>query len=136
MSKKAKEWAAEFETAPDVAAALKSFISEIGDVAKSRCDKMTANAVEGAVREQRMKFEAVLRLCPKLAGQKFDQLLAEYGKDYQKVEDRYRHGLERAKNPAKPEESKQEKGKFGKPKDRLRHRRPDGAPAKHPSKVA
>lgn len=151
MAKNAKAWASDFidgmvdkdgnRMPPDTVTTLKAFIGEIGQVAESRGN--TLNAVEGAVREQRMKFGALLRHCPMLAGQQFDQLLAEYGKDWQKAENKYRQNLERAKNPPKHQEGKQQhqgKKDWRKPKDRLlsnaQKRRPGGAPSKSPAKVA
>ncbi len=83
---KAKEWAAKFaEATENRDEALKTFVEEIGTIAKQRGGSMSA--VEGAVREQRAKWQAVCRACPSLDPAQFDALLATYGPDYKKAED-------------------------------------------------
>jgi hypothetical protein len=43
--------------------------------------------VEGAVREQRAKWQAVCRECPDLAPGLFESLLESHGADYKKAEE-------------------------------------------------
>jgi hypothetical protein len=53
---KAKEWAAKLAEAPDSRdETLKAFVEEIGTVAQQRGG--SASAVEGAIREQRAKWQ-------------------------------------------------------------------------------
>jgi hypothetical protein len=83
---KAKEWAAQLRDSPDKRdETLKAFVEEIGTVAKQRGGSV--NAVEGAVREQRAKWQAVCRECPDLAPGLFESLLESHGPDYKKAEE-------------------------------------------------
>ena len=81
---KAKEWAAKLTESPDSRdETLKAFIAEIGAVAGQRGG--SAQAVEGAVREQRVKWQAVCREDPALAGRTFESLLEAYGPEYKQA---------------------------------------------------
>ena len=81
---KAKEWAAKLAEAPDNREeVLKAFVEEIGAVAKQRGG--SPNAVEGAVREQRAKWQAVCRECPAVDPGLFESLLESHGADYKKA---------------------------------------------------
>ena len=83
---KAKEWAAKLAVSPDSRdETLKAFVEEIGTVAKQRGGSV--NAVEGAVREQRVKWQAVCREDPSVAPGLFESLLETYGPDYKKAEE-------------------------------------------------
>jgi hypothetical protein len=83
---KAKEWAAKLSEAPENRdEVLKAFVEEIGTVAKQRGG--SAHAVEGAVREQRAKWQAVCRACPSVSPEMFEALLGAHGPDYQKAEE-------------------------------------------------
>ena len=82
---KAKEWAAKLAETPESRdETLKAFVEEIGAVAKQRGGSV--NAVEGAVREQRAKWQAVCREDPSVAPNLFESLLETYGPDYKKAE--------------------------------------------------
>jgi hypothetical protein len=81
---KAKEWAAKLAESPDSRdETLKAFVEEIGTVAKQRGGSV--NAVEGAVREQRAKWQAVCRENPSVAPDLFESILETYGPDYKKA---------------------------------------------------
>ena len=83
---KAKDWAAMLAESPDSRdETLKAFVAEIGTVARQRGG--SASAVEGAVREQRAKWQAVCRENPSVAPGLFESLLETYGPDYKKAED-------------------------------------------------
>ena len=83
---KAKEWAAKLSDAPDTRdEVLKAFVGEIGIVAKQRGGSV--HAVEGAVREQRAKWQAVCRECPSVTPGGFESMLKAYGPDYKKAEE-------------------------------------------------
>jgi len=83
---KAKEWAAKLLEAPEGKdETLKAFVEEIGAVASLRGGSV--HAVEGAVREQRAKWEAVCRQCPSVAQGMFEEMLASYGPDFKKTEE-------------------------------------------------
>jgi hypothetical protein len=83
---KAKEWAAKLLESPEGKdETLKAFVEEIGTVASQRGGSI--NAVEGAVREQRAKWEAVCRQCPDVAQGMFEEMLANYGADFKKTEE-------------------------------------------------
>lgn len=82
---KAKDWAAKLTESPDTRdETLKAFVEEIGTVAKQRGGSL--NAVEGAVREQRAKWQAVCRECPSADPGTFESMLEAYGPDYKKAE--------------------------------------------------
>jgi hypothetical protein len=82
---KAKEWAAKLVESPDTRdETLREFVEEIGTVAKQRGG--SASAVEGAVREQRAKWQAVCRENPSVAPDLFESMLETYGRDYKKAE--------------------------------------------------
>jgi hypothetical protein len=82
---KAKEWAAKLAEAPDNRdEVLRGFVEEIGTLAKQRGGSVSA--VEGAVREQRAKWQAVCRENPSVAPGLFESLLEDYGPDYKKAE--------------------------------------------------
>ena len=81
---KAKEWAAKLAESPDSRdETLKAFVEEIGTVAKQRGGSV--NAVEGAVREQRSKWQAICREEPSVTPALFESLLETYGPDYKKA---------------------------------------------------
>jgi hypothetical protein len=81
---KAKEWAAKLaETSDSRDETLKAFVEEIGAVAKQRGG--SPSAVEGAVREQRAKWQAVCRENPSVAPGLFESMLETYGPDYKKA---------------------------------------------------
>ena len=81
---KAKEWAAKLKDSPETRdETLKAFVEEIGAVAKQRGGSV--NAIEGAVREQRTKWQAVCREYPDVAATTFDSLLETHGPDYKKA---------------------------------------------------
>ena len=81
---KAKEWAAKLAESPDSRdETLRAFVEEIGTVAKQRGG--SASAVEGAVREQRAKWQAVCREDPSVTPALFESLLETYGPDYKKA---------------------------------------------------
>jgi hypothetical protein len=83
---KAKEWAAKLTEAPGSRdETLKSFVEEIGAVAQQRGGSVSA--VEGAVREQRAKWQAVCRECPDLAPGLFESVLETFGPEYKKAEE-------------------------------------------------
>lgn len=80
---KAKEWAAQFvsgqpEHVNDMM--LTRFIEEIGVIAAKRGN--SKNAVEGAVREQRLKWAAVCRQAAGLTVDMFETALAVHGSQY------------------------------------------------------
>ena len=82
---KAKDWAAMLAESPDSRdETLKAFVGEIGTVASQRGGSVSA--VEGAVREQRAKWQAVCRENPSVAPGLFESLLETYGPDYKKAE--------------------------------------------------
>ena len=76
LSRKAKEWALRLADSSDLLAVAKEFFVEIGDISKARGGSL--NAITGAVAEQRTKWAAVCRLCPKLAPSMFDSFLREF----------------------------------------------------------
>ena len=81
---KAKEWAAKLAEAPGSRdETLKAFVEEIGAVAQQRGGSVSA--VEGAVREQRAKWQAVCREDPSVAPGLFESLLETYGPDYKRA---------------------------------------------------
>ena len=81
---KAKEWAAKLLESPDNRdEVLKAFVEEIGTVAKQRGG--SPNAVEGAVREQRAKWQAVCRECPSVDAGLFEAMLESHGQEYRKA---------------------------------------------------
>jgi hypothetical protein len=81
---KAKEWAAKLSESPDNRdEVLKAFVEEIGAVAKQRGG--SPGAVEGAVREQRAKWQAVCRECPAVEPGLFESLLESQGQEYKKA---------------------------------------------------
>ena len=83
---KAKEWAAKLSESPEnQEEVLKAFVEEIGTVAKQRGG--SANAIEGAVREQRAKWQAVCRACPSVNPGQFETLLEAHGQEYKKAEE-------------------------------------------------
>jgi len=83
---KAKEWAAKLSESPDDRdGVLKAFVEEIGTVARQRGG--SPNAVEGAVREQRAKWQAVCRECPSVDPGLFEALLEAHGPEYKKAEE-------------------------------------------------
>jgi hypothetical protein len=83
---KAKEWAAKLTESPDSREeTLKAFVEEIGTLAKQRGG--SANAVEGAVREQRAKWQAVCRECPAVEPGLFETMLQTHGPEYKKAEE-------------------------------------------------
>jgi NADH:ubiquinone oxidoreductase subunit C len=82
---KAKEWAAKLlESGEQRDEVLKAFVEEIGTVAKQRGG--SSNAIEGAVREQRLKWQAVCRECSAVEPGMFETMLDTYGPDYKKAE--------------------------------------------------
>ncbi len=81
---KAKEWAAKLaEAADNRDEVLKGFVEEIGAVAKQRGG--SPGAVEGAVREQRAKWQAVCRECPGVDPGLFESTLESHGQEYKKA---------------------------------------------------
>jgi hypothetical protein len=83
---KAKDWAAKLAASPDNRdELLRAFVAEIGSVAQLRGGSL--NAVEGAVREQRAKWQAVCRECPSVDPGLFASMLATYGSEYKKAEE-------------------------------------------------
>lgn len=83
---KAKEWAAKLaESAETREETLKAFVEEIGTIAKQRGGSVSA--LEGAVREQRLKWQAVCRECPDLNPGQFEELLTAHGADFKKAEE-------------------------------------------------
>jgi hypothetical protein len=83
---KAKEWAAKLAESPDSRdETLKAFVAEIGTVATQRGGSV--NALEGAVREQRAKWQAVCRENPSVAPGLFESMLETYGPDYKRAEE-------------------------------------------------
>jgi hypothetical protein len=64
---------------------LKAFVEEIGTVVQQRGGSI--HAVEGAVREQRAKWQAVCRACPSVSPEMFETLLAAHGPEYKKAEE-------------------------------------------------
>jgi hypothetical protein len=82
---KAKEWAAKLaEASENRDETLKAFVEEIGAVAKQRGGSV--NATEGAVREQRAKWQAICRELPSLDPNQFETLLDAHGAEYKKAE--------------------------------------------------
>ena len=82
---KAKEWAAKLSESPDNREeVLKAFVEEIGAVAKQRGG--SPGAVEGAIREQRAKWQAVCRECPSVEPALFESVLESHGQEYKKAE--------------------------------------------------
>jgi hypothetical protein len=77
---KAQEWANRFDTTADLGAELKAFIDEIGTVADARGG--TVNAVEGAVKEQKVKFLAVCARTEKVNPGLWPQLMKAHGTEY------------------------------------------------------
>jgi hypothetical protein len=81
---KAKDWAAKLSESPENQdEVLKAFVEEIGTVAKQRGG--SASAIEGAVREQRAKWQAVCRACPAVNPAQFETLLEAHGQEYKKA---------------------------------------------------
>ena len=81
---KAKEWASKLAESPDNRdEVLKAFVEEIGTVAKQRGG--SPGAVEGAVREQRAKWQAVCRECPSVDPGLFEAMLESHGQEYKKA---------------------------------------------------
>ena len=82
---KAKDWAAKLTESPEGRGeTLRAFVEEIGMVAGQRGGSLAA--VEGAVREQRVKWQAVCRECPAVAADTFESLLDAYGPEYKRAE--------------------------------------------------
>jgi hypothetical protein len=77
---KAKEWAARFEETQDLGVALAEFVAEIGAIAAQRGH--TLNGTEGAVREQKVKFEAICRLTKRVYEAMWPVLMATHGRPY------------------------------------------------------
>ena len=79
---KAAAWAERFQTssAETISEEFRAFIGEIGDVAQKRGD--TIHAIEGAVRDQERKYQAVCRLYPSLGHFPFATILQEFGGEY------------------------------------------------------
>jgi hypothetical protein len=106
---KAKDWAAKIaEAGENRDEVLKAFVEEIGAVAKQRGG--SASAVEGAVREQRAKWQAVCRACPAVSPEQFETLLAAHGQEYKKAEEAVKA---RAAQPGRHEEEGPGRGKGG-----------------------
>ena len=83
---KAQDWAAKLsETPENQDEVLKAFVEEVGTVAEQRGG--SAHAVEGAVREQRAKWQAVCRACPSVSPEMFEALLGSHGPEYKKAEE-------------------------------------------------
>jgi hypothetical protein len=113
---KAKEWAAKLSESPDSRdETLKAFVEEIGTVAQQRGGSVSA--VEGAVREQRSKWQAVCREDPSVAPGLFESLLETYGPDYKKAEEAAKaqaaRGAEERPGGARPGRRPGPKGKKG-----------------------
>lgn len=101
---KAKVWAQRFRDCEpaSIQNELKDFIGEIGEVAKKRGG--TLNAIEGAVREQRQKYQVICDLYPDLSHFPFDVVLAEFGSEFAEKETAAqlhfrKHRLEGSKTP-------------------------------------
>jgi len=83
---KAKEWAAKLSESPDDRdGVLEAFGAESVTVAKQRGG--SPNAVEGAVREQRAKWQAVCRECPSVDPGLFEAMLEAHRPEYKKAEE-------------------------------------------------
>jgi len=89
---KAKEWAERFESANELDVELQAFVEEIGTIAKSRGGSPAA--IEGAVREQSQKFEAVCRITPRVTPNMWSLLLKAFGKEYLKEVTEYHRKLQ------------------------------------------
>jgi hypothetical protein len=116
---KAKEWAAKLSESPDNRdEVLKAFVEEIGEVASQRGGSV--NAIEGAVREQRAKWQAVCRENPSVDPGQFESLLESYGPYYKKAAATARALADRRGQEDRPEAGRTRGGRRPAPRGRPR----------------
>lgn len=98
---KSKDWAKRFES-EDLVQVVGDFALETRELVEARTkfstkeDKGKAKpslqpAIDGALREQRQKWQAVCNLVPALAGTTFDKILAEHLNDLKTANDNWKN---------------------------------------------